>query len=186
MPLKGLRALARGCFGKTGPLSASGSGQGWPGPALHLSLRHLPQLEGAFPDTMTKCAELLNRTIDVDFVDINVGCPIDLVYKKVVAAGPQTPVVWVGRKPGTWPCSLPSVWGPAGVSRPLVQLRQRRASGAACVPHSLAPAACFSQGGGCALMNRSAKFQQIVRGMNQVRALTSLPCLRPPTPSGAR
>uniref|UniRef100_A0A8C5LH60 tRNA-dihydrouridine(47) synthase [NAD(P)(+)] n=1 Tax=Jaculus jaculus TaxID=51337 RepID=A0A8C5LH60_JACJA len=63
------------------------------------------QLEGAFPDTMTKCAELLNRTIDVDFVDINVGCPIDLVYKK---------------------------------------------------------------GGGCALMNRSAKFQQIVRGMNEV------------------
>ncbi|XP_037021207.2 tRNA-dihydrouridine(47) synthase [NAD(P)(+)]-like [Artibeus jamaicensis] len=63
------------------------------------------QLEGAFPDTMTKCAELLNRTIEVDFVDINVGCPIDLVYKK---------------------------------------------------------------GGGCALMNRSAKFQQIVCGMNQV------------------
>ncbi|NP_001347334.1 tRNA-dihydrouridine(47) synthase [NAD(P)(+)]-like isoform 2 [Mus musculus] len=63
------------------------------------------QLEGAFPDTMTKCAELLNRTIDVDFVDINVGCPIDLVYKK---------------------------------------------------------------GGGCALMNRSAKFQQIVRGVNEL------------------
>lgn len=63
------------------------------------------QLEGAFPDTMTKCAELLNRTVEVDFVDINVGCPIDLVYKK---------------------------------------------------------------GGGCALMNRTAKFQQIVRGMNQV------------------
>lgn len=63
------------------------------------------QLEGAFPDTMTKCAELLNRTVEVDFVDINVGCPIDLVYKK---------------------------------------------------------------GGGCALMNRSAKFQQIVRCMNQV------------------
>ncbi|XP_049732478.1 tRNA-dihydrouridine(47) synthase [NAD(P)(+)]-like isoform X4 [Elephas maximus indicus] len=40
------------------------------------------QLEGAFPDTMTRCAELLNRTIEVDFVDINVGCPIDLVYKK--------------------------------------------------------------------------------------------------------
>ncbi|NWT11089.1 DUS3L synthase, partial [Vireo altiloquus] len=62
-------------------------------------------LEGAFPDTMTKCAELLNRTIDVDFVDINVGCPIDLVYKK---------------------------------------------------------------GGGCALMTRSNKFEQIVRGMNSV------------------
>lgn len=47
----------------------------------------LGQLEGAFPDTMTKCAELLNRTIDVDFVDINVGCPIDLVYKKVMSRG---------------------------------------------------------------------------------------------------
>ncbi|XP_008571284.1 PREDICTED: tRNA-dihydrouridine(47) synthase [NAD(P)(+)]-like [Galeopterus variegatus] len=63
------------------------------------------QLEGAFPDTMTKCAELLSRTIEVDFVDINVGCPIDLVYRK---------------------------------------------------------------GGGCALMNRTTKFQQIVRGMSQV------------------
>uniref|UniRef100_A0A7N4P9H3 tRNA-dihydrouridine(47) synthase [NAD(P)(+)] n=1 Tax=Sarcophilus harrisii TaxID=9305 RepID=A0A7N4P9H3_SARHA len=63
------------------------------------------QLEGAFPDTMTKCAELLNRTVEVDFVDINVGCPIDLVYKK---------------------------------------------------------------GGGCALMSRFNKFEQIVRGMDQV------------------
>lgn len=41
------------------------------------------QLEGCFPDTMTRCAELLNQNIDVDFVDINSGCPIDLVYKKV-------------------------------------------------------------------------------------------------------
>ncbi|XP_075067950.1 tRNA-dihydrouridine(47) synthase [NAD(P)(+)]-like isoform X2 [Mixophyes fleayi] len=63
------------------------------------------QLEGAFPDTMTKCAELLNRTIDVDFVDINVGCPIDLVYNK---------------------------------------------------------------GGGCGLMTRTRKFEEIVKGMNSV------------------
>ncbi|XP_069815564.1 tRNA-dihydrouridine(47) synthase [NAD(P)(+)]-like [Dendropsophus ebraccatus] len=63
------------------------------------------QLEGAFPDTMTKCAELLNKSIDVDFVDINVGCPIDLVYKK---------------------------------------------------------------GGGCGLMTRTKKFEEIVRGMNLV------------------
>ncbi|XP_061457374.1 tRNA-dihydrouridine(47) synthase [NAD(P)(+)]-like [Rhineura floridana] len=63
------------------------------------------QLEGAFPDTLTKCAELLNRTIEVDFVDINVGCPIDLIYNK---------------------------------------------------------------GGGCGLMNRTNKFEQIVRGMNYV------------------
>ncbi|KAG7324671.1 hypothetical protein KOW79_012687 [Hemibagrus wyckioides] len=63
------------------------------------------QLEGCFPDTMTRCAELLNNNIDVDFVDINSGCPIDLVYKK---------------------------------------------------------------GGGCGLMARTNKFEQIVRGMNSV------------------
>ncbi|XP_069770443.1 tRNA-dihydrouridine(47) synthase [NAD(P)(+)]-like [Narcine bancroftii] len=45
------------------------------------------QLEGAFPDTLTKCAELLNQTIDVDFVDINLGCPIDLVYQKGAGCG---------------------------------------------------------------------------------------------------
>ncbi|KAI5615370.1 tRNA-dihydrouridine(47) synthase [NAD(P)(+)]-like, partial [Silurus asotus] len=63
------------------------------------------KLEGCFPDSMTRCAELLNHNIDVDFVDINSGCPIDLVYKK---------------------------------------------------------------GGGCGLMSRTNKFEQIVRGMTSV------------------
>ncbi|XP_011491245.1 tRNA-dihydrouridine(47) synthase [NAD(P)(+)]-like isoform X1 [Oryzias latipes] len=40
------------------------------------------QVEGCFPDTMTKCAELINQNTEVDFVDINSGCPIDLIYKK--------------------------------------------------------------------------------------------------------
>lgn len=40
------------------------------------------QICGSFPDTMTRCAEVLNKECDVDFVDINMGCPIDLVYKK--------------------------------------------------------------------------------------------------------
>ncbi|XP_077446242.1 tRNA-dihydrouridine(47) synthase [NAD(P)(+)]-like [Stigmatopora argus] len=63
------------------------------------------QVEGCFPDTMTRCAELINNNTDVDFVDINSGCPIDLVYKK---------------------------------------------------------------GGGCGLMTRTRKFEQIIRGMNYV------------------
>lgn len=41
------------------------------------------QIEGCFPDTMTRCAELINNNTEVDFVDINSGCPIDLVFKKV-------------------------------------------------------------------------------------------------------
>ncbi|XP_061903620.1 tRNA-dihydrouridine(47) synthase [NAD(P)(+)]-like [Entelurus aequoreus] len=63
------------------------------------------QVEGCFPDTMTRCAELINNNTDVDFVDINSGCPIDLVYKK---------------------------------------------------------------GGGCGLMTRTRKFEQIIRGMHHV------------------
>lgn len=40
------------------------------------------------------------------------------------------------------------------------------------------------QGGGCALMNRSAKFQQIVRGVNEVTwALQDTPPLPPPNGS---
>lgn len=40
------------------------------------------QICGSYMDTMTQCAELLDETISVDFVDVNMGCPIDLVVKK--------------------------------------------------------------------------------------------------------
>lgn len=40
------------------------------------------QLCGGYPDTMTRTVELLSNEFDVDFIDINLGCPIDLVFKK--------------------------------------------------------------------------------------------------------
>lgn len=40
------------------------------------------QLCGSYTDTMTRCAQLLQENIDMDFVDINCGCPLDLVFKK--------------------------------------------------------------------------------------------------------
>lgn len=32
---------------------------------------------------MTKCAELLQENIDIDFLDVNLGCPIDQIYRQV-------------------------------------------------------------------------------------------------------
>lgn len=40
------------------------------------------QLAGAYPDTMTKACQIIKENFKVDFVDINSGCPIDLVFNK--------------------------------------------------------------------------------------------------------
>lgn len=40
------------------------------------------QLCGGYPDSMSKTVELINSKCNVDFIDINMGCPIDLVFKK--------------------------------------------------------------------------------------------------------
>lgn len=39
------------------------------------------QVCGASADVMTRCAEVLRNEASVDFVDINCGCPIDLVFR---------------------------------------------------------------------------------------------------------
>lgn len=33
------------------------------------------------PYLLTKCGQLLEQEIDIDFIDLNLGCPIELVYK---------------------------------------------------------------------------------------------------------
>ncbi|KAK1437302.1 hypothetical protein QVD17_03092 [Tagetes erecta] len=40
------------------------------------------QICGAYPDTVARAAELIERECTVDFIDINMGCPIDLVVNK--------------------------------------------------------------------------------------------------------
>ena len=32
---------------------------------------------------LSKCSQLLEENTEIDFVDLNLGCPIDLVYQKV-------------------------------------------------------------------------------------------------------
>lgn len=63
-------------------------------------------------------------------------------------------------------------YGSPCLSLPICTAKAARVLGPAWVLPFFTPAARLSQGGGCALMNRSAKFQQIVRGMNQVHPLT--------------
>ncbi|XP_029652735.1 tRNA-dihydrouridine(47) synthase [NAD(P)(+)]-like [Octopus sinensis] len=40
------------------------------------------QLCGAHVDSMTRCAQLIQENCKFDFVDINCGCPIELIYQK--------------------------------------------------------------------------------------------------------
>jgi tRNA-dihydrouridine synthase 3 len=40
------------------------------------------QLAGAYPDTLTKACQVIKENCSVDFIDINCGCPIDIVFDK--------------------------------------------------------------------------------------------------------
>lgn len=40
------------------------------------------QVCGSHADSMTRCAQMLCETSSIDFIDINVGCPIDLICQK--------------------------------------------------------------------------------------------------------
>ncbi|KZV41121.1 tRNA-dihydrouridine(47) synthase [NAD(P)(+)]-like [Dorcoceras hygrometricum] len=40
------------------------------------------QICGAYPDTVAKTVELIEKHCTVDFIDINMGCPIDIVVNK--------------------------------------------------------------------------------------------------------
>jgi len=45
------------------------------------------QVCGCSPGQMARLAQLLEEQVDCDFVDINMGCPIDLIYKKGMGSG---------------------------------------------------------------------------------------------------
>ena len=45
------------------------------------------QVAGNNPGVLTRCAQLLNDETEVDFVDLNLGCPIDLIYKQGAGCG---------------------------------------------------------------------------------------------------
>jgi len=45
------------------------------------------QLCGGFSDSMTKAAQLITEYCEVDFIDINMGCPIDCIYQKGAGSG---------------------------------------------------------------------------------------------------
>jgi tRNA-dihydrouridine synthase 3 len=36
---------------------------------------------------MTRCAQVLHENCDIDFIDVNMGCPIDIVYQKGAGSG---------------------------------------------------------------------------------------------------
>lgn len=40
------------------------------------------QICGAYPDTVSRAVELIDKECVLDFIDINMGCPIDIVVNK--------------------------------------------------------------------------------------------------------
>ncbi|XP_074595265.1 dihydrouridine synthase 3 [Brevipalpus obovatus] len=50
------------------------------------------QLCGGFPDTITKAAQLITEYCEVDFIDINMGCPIDCIFQKGAGSGLMTKI----------------------------------------------------------------------------------------------
>lgn len=47
------------------------------------------QIAGSHVDMMTKVGELIEDHISLDFVDINMGCPIDIVCNKGMGCGSE-------------------------------------------------------------------------------------------------
>lgn len=45
------------------------------------------QLCGNNPGVLARCAQLMDEDIDVDFIDLNLGCPIDLIYRQGGGSG---------------------------------------------------------------------------------------------------
>ncbi|XP_034938203.1 tRNA-dihydrouridine(47) synthase [NAD(P)(+)]-like isoform X2 [Chelonus insularis] len=45
------------------------------------------QICGNNPGVLTRCAQLFNEELEVDFIDLNLGCPIDLIYKQGGGSG---------------------------------------------------------------------------------------------------
>jgi len=45
------------------------------------------QVAGCSPPQMARLAQLIDERVDCDFVDINMGCPIDLIFKKGMGSG---------------------------------------------------------------------------------------------------
>ncbi|KYN13576.1 PREDICTED: tRNA-dihydrouridine(47) synthase [NAD(P)(+)]-like [Trachymyrmex cornetzi] len=45
------------------------------------------QLCGNNPGVLARCAQLLNHEIDADYIDLNLGCPIDMIYKNGGGSG---------------------------------------------------------------------------------------------------
>ena len=44
------------------------------------------QICGPYPDTVARTVELVDNECSVDFIDINMGCPIDIVVNKVAGS----------------------------------------------------------------------------------------------------
>ena len=118
----------------------------------------LRQVCGGYPDAMARCAQLLDERVDVDFVDINSGCPIDLICNK---CGPCVLVSWKHlhlvktRADPHYSCILVP-------GRPPVNDRTELSI------HHIDEQRMFCRCAGSSLMLKPARMEKIVRSMSSI------------------
>ena len=152
--------------------------------------RRFEQICGGFPDALTRCCQLLEVHVSVDFVDINMGCPIDVVCNRQARRC---------RRPSSSFCSTPSLARGARSTPALPRARvhagqARILSTVPAVPRAWPKAGrccCWGcRGAGSALLQKPAKLADCVRASS---AVLSCPltiklrkvrcCTAPPPPS---
>ena len=51
---------------------------------LFIHIGSFSQICGNNPHVLARCGQLLQENVEVDFVDLNLGCPIDQLYQKAI------------------------------------------------------------------------------------------------------
>jgi hypothetical protein len=145
--------------------------QGWCGLAPAL------QIAGGYPDAMTQAAQLIEDNVDVSFVDINSGCPIDIICQRGAGRSPGRALPWGGGagallRGGGQACSTVAGWAAGHLTDACAACATPASRGISGNAPPLPPRACRPRPCGAttgsAMMLKTTRTQQVLTGMSNV------------------